>query len=215
MNHARGRRSAWPGDGIVDDHDLAAGAFSVLIPGKYYPPIRSWATVAGRKVRYERPVFTVLLFALMMFGLLVTAVDPTGIASRSGRAIGIQGLSALNLALLVIGAAMIISGIVIRIVAMAALGRNFSGALRIRNGHTLVKTGIYRMIRHPAYLGAILLFVGIPVMLSSIFGFLAMLFFVAFLLFRIGLEEKMLIERFGAEYREYMRRTKRLVPFVY
>ena len=47
MNHARGRRSAWPGDGIVDDHDLAAGTFSVLIPGKYYPPIRSWATVAG------------------------------------------------------------------------------------------------------------------------------------------------------------------------
>jgi protein-S-isoprenylcysteine O-methyltransferase Ste14 len=101
------------------------------------------------------------------------------------------------------------------LVAIATLKRNFSGLLRIREGHTLTKKGIYHWIRHPAYLGAIILFLGIPVMLSSILGFLVMLLLVPYLLHRIKLEERMLIERFGAEYEEYMRQSKRLIPFVY
>jgi protein-S-isoprenylcysteine O-methyltransferase Ste14 len=98
---------------------------------------------------------------------------------------------------------------------VATLKKNFSTRLRIREGHTLVKNGIYHWIRHPAYLGIIIAYLGVPVLLSSVLGFLVMLLIVPLLLQRIKLEERMLIERFGAEYEEYMRQSKKLVPFLY
>jgi protein-S-isoprenylcysteine O-methyltransferase Ste14 len=165
--------------------------------------------------RYESPIFTVGMFVIIFLGLIATALDPTGVAASSHGVITAESLSVINLALLAIGLVMFVAGVVIRFVAMATLKRNFSGALRIRADHTLVKSGIYKRVRHPAYLGAILLFTGIPVMVSSLFGFLVMLLLVPYLLHRIKLEESMMIERFGKEYEDYMRSSKRLVPFVF
>jgi protein-S-isoprenylcysteine O-methyltransferase Ste14 len=164
--------------------------------------------------RYESPIFTAGLFVIIFLGLVATALDPTGLARGSG-VIKAGSLSVINLALLAIGLVMFVAGVAIRFVAIATLKRNFSGALRIRAGHTLVKNGIYKRVRHPAYLGAILLFTGIPVMLSSLLGFLVMLLLVPYLLHRIMLEESMMIERFGKEYEDYMRSSKRLLPFFY
>jgi protein-S-isoprenylcysteine O-methyltransferase Ste14 len=172
------------------------------------------STAMARK-RYESPIFTVGLFVIMFLGLIATALDPTGLAGKSGGVIRAESFSGINLGLLVLGLVMVVAGMVIRFVAIATLKRNFSGALRIRADHTLVKNGIYRRVRHPAYLGAILLFTGIPVMLSSLLGFLVMLLLVPYLLHRIKLEESMMIERFGKEYEDYMRSSKRLIPFVF
>ncbi len=165
--------------------------------------------------RYESPISTIGLFVIIALGFIATAFDPTGFVARSGGTIHAQSLTGVNQALFAIGLVLIIVGSVIRIVAIATLRRNFSGALRIRADHTLVKNGIYKHMRHPAYLGAILLFAGIPVMLSSLLGLLAMLPLVPYLAHRIRLEERMLIERFGKDYEEYMRSSKRLIPFVY
>ena len=60
-----------------------------------------------------------------------------------------------------------------------------------------------------------LLFLGIPIAVSSIAGFAVMLLIVPYFLHRIKLEERMLLERFGAEYEEYMRHSQKLIPFVY
>jgi protein-S-isoprenylcysteine O-methyltransferase Ste14 len=103
--------------------------------------------------RYESPIFTVGLFVLMFLGLVVTALDPTGLAASSDGVINAESLSVINMALLAIGLVMVVAGVVIRFVAIATLKRNFSGALRVRADHTLVKTGIYKRVRHPAYLG--------------------------------------------------------------
>jgi protein-S-isoprenylcysteine O-methyltransferase Ste14 len=155
------------------------------------------------------------MFVLIGLGLLASILDPTGIAASNGKVIRVESLSGINLALLSVGLGMILLGVIIRFVAIATLKRNFSGRLRIREGHTLIKTGIYQWVRHPAYLGAIVLFLGFPVMLSSVLGFLVMFLLVPYLLHRIKLEERMLIGRFGAEYEEYMEHSKRLIPFVY
>jgi len=154
------------------------------------------------------------MFVLLIAGLLATVLDPTGLA-RSGGTISLESLSSINIILLVVGLVMMIAGLIIRFIAMKALRSNFSGLLRIREGHTLVTAGIYHWVRHPAYLGAILLFLGFPVTLSSVIGFLVMLLLVPYLLHRITLEEKMLVDHFGAEYQEYMERSKKLIPFVY
>jgi protein-S-isoprenylcysteine O-methyltransferase Ste14 len=165
--------------------------------------------------RYESPLFIFNLFAILFLGLIATALDPTGLASSDGGGFDIRTFSPLNLFLFMIGLMMILAGLIIRFVAIATLKKNFSGALRIRDGHTLVKSGIYKQVRHPAYLGAIILFIGIPVMLSSVIGFLVMLLLIPILLHRIKLEEKMMIERFGEEYKDYMRSSKRLIPYIY
>jgi protein-S-isoprenylcysteine O-methyltransferase Ste14 len=90
-----------------------------------------------------------------------------------------------------------------------------TGKLQINKGHQLVKDGLYKYIRHPIYLGEILRNLGIVIVLTSGFG----LFFVAvatiLLLFRIEIEENMLIDRFGEDYREYQRNTKKVIPYVY
>ncbi len=171
--------------------------------------------MAGQGERYEHPLFMVLVFALIILALVATALDPTGLAARIDGEINAMTLTGTDLAMFVAGLVLVISGVAIRFAAVGALGRNFSGALRIRDGHTLVTTGIYRPIRHPAYLGAALLFAGIPIMFSSILGLFAMLLLVACLVYRIRSEERMLIDRFGDEYLEYMGRSKRLIPFVY
>jgi protein-S-isoprenylcysteine O-methyltransferase Ste14 len=177
--------------------------------------IKNGISSAMERKRYESPIFTLGLFVLLFLGLIATALDPTGMAARDGGVIRAESLSVINLALLAIGLVMVVVGVGIRFVAIATLKRNFSGALRIRADHTLVKNGIYKSVRHPAYLGAILLFTGIPVMLSSLLGFLVMLLLIPYLLHRIKLEESMMTERFGKEYEEYMQSSKRLVPFVY
>lgn len=170
---------------------------------------------AMARKRYESPIFTVGLFVILFLGLIATASDPTGLAASSHGAIRAESLSVINLALLAIGLIMVVAGMIIRFVAIATLKRNFSGALRIMADHTLVKNGIYKHVRHPAYLGAILLFTGIPVVLSSLIGFLVMLLLVPYLLHRIKLEESMMIERFRKEYEDYMQSSKCLIPFVY
>jgi protein-S-isoprenylcysteine O-methyltransferase Ste14 len=165
--------------------------------------------------RYEGPIFFMMLPVILGLGFVTSMLDPTSIASGNGAAIEVGSLSSINRVLIWVGICMVLLGIAIRFVAIITLKKNFSGRLRIREDHTLIKIGIYRWVRHPAYLGAIVLFLGFPVMLSSVFGFLVMFLIVPLILHRIRLEERMLIERFGSEYEEYTRRSKKLVPFVY
>jgi protein-S-isoprenylcysteine O-methyltransferase Ste14 len=98
----------------------------------------------------------------------------------------------------------------------ADLGRNWSASLKVREGHALVTGGVYREIRHPMYLSFLLLGLAqlllLPNWLAGGAGLLG-----AFLLFalRVRHEEQMMLDRFGAEYRGYMARTKRIIPRLY
>jgi protein-S-isoprenylcysteine O-methyltransferase Ste14 len=164
---------------------------------------------------YESPLFTALLFFIIVAGFAAIALDPFGPVVGSSGTVSWDSLSPVNQLMIIIGLIMLVAGVVIRFIAMATLKMNFSGLLRIREGHTLVTNGIYHWIRHPAYLGAILIFLAFPIMLSSPLGFMVMFLLVPYLMHRITLEEKMLVEHFGSEYQEYMKTSKRLIPFLY
>ena len=95
------------------------------------------------------------------------------------------------------------------------LGRNWSISLEVREQHALVKTGIYRFIRHPMYSSFFLLGLAqmllLPNWLAGLSGIAgAGVLFV----FRVRREEQMMLESFGDEYRAYMGETKRIVPWV-
>ena len=98
----------------------------------------------------------------------------------------------------------------------ADLGRNFSAKLVIREEHALVTGGVYRLIRHPMYASFLLWSFGQLLLLPNWVTGLAGLFGFCVLYFpRIGREEELMVETFGQQYRQYMLRTKRLLPYIH
>jgi protein-S-isoprenylcysteine O-methyltransferase Ste14 len=110
---------------------------------------------------------------------------------------------------------LIFSAILVSQIAIRTLGKFFD-RLIIKSDHQLVTEGIYSLVRHPIYTSYILLFGGFCTMLQSSWGF-GLLCAVCIVWFgnRIGIEERMLADRFGDEYQSYCQQTKRLFPYVY
>ncbi len=114
-----------------------------------------------------------------------------------------------------VGLMLIVIGFVIIIVAQITLWKYYSSTLVIKENHQLITHGIYRFVRHPIYLGNIIVFLGIAVYVSSLYGFLIMLGLIPVFLVRIRMEERLLIEEFGDRYRTYKKKTRKLVPFIF
>jgi protein-S-isoprenylcysteine O-methyltransferase Ste14 len=93
-----------------------------------------------------------------------------------------------------------------------SLGKNVSPTVETRENHELVTSGPYRWVRHPLYSVGTAFFVSLSLVAANWFVGLASLSALSMLLARLPKEEAKLIERFGDEYREYMRRTGRFSP---
>jgi protein-S-isoprenylcysteine O-methyltransferase Ste14 len=115
----------------------------------------------------------------------------------------------------ILGLLLFVIGFILRQIGRRTLGKYYSYGLRISPEQQLITHGIYTHIRHPISLAASLYSLAIPIIFSSVYGFLVMLLMIPLMLYRLQVEEKMLLEKFGDEYREYMQRTKRLVPYLY
>lgn len=117
---------------------------------------------------------------------------------------------------LVIGTTILAASLVLFHRSHADLGTNWSVTLEVREGHTLVTHGVYRTIRHPMYTALISYGIGqalvLPNWIAGPSYLVAMLLVFAT---RLGPEERLMREQFGAEYDAYRARTKRLVPDVY
>src|SRR5947209_18645273 len=97
----------------------------------------------------------------------------------------------------------------------AELGRNWSISLELRGNHRLVRTGVFRFVRHPMYSSFFLLGLAQLLLLPNWVGGGAGLVGAAILYaLRIQREEKMMLDNFVDEYRLYMRQTKRLVAWI-
>lgn len=97
----------------------------------------------------------------------------------------------------------------------ADLGRNWSITLEVREQHALVKTGVYRLVRHPMYSSFFLLGIAqlllLPNWLAGLSGPVGAGILYGF---RVAREERMMLETFGGEYRTYMSETKRIIPWL-
>lgn len=96
------------------------------------------------------------------------------------------------------------------------LGRNWSITLEIRDRHELVCAGPYALVRHPMYTSFMLMGLGQAFLLPNwVAGLSGLIGFAVLFLLRVDKEERMMLENFGSQYRAYMERTKRIVPYLY
>ena len=98
--------------------------------------------------------------------------------------------------------------------ARFTLGRNWSGAVQLKQDHELIERGLYRYVRHPIYTGFLLLFLGNAIMVGDWRGLLAVAIILVSFWRKLKLEELWLTQHFGARYTEYAGRTSALIPGV-
>jgi|YelNatPaOPRAMG01_1025707.scaffolds.fasta_scaffold22234_3 methyltransferase len=113
----------------------------------------------------------------------------------------------------VVGVLAYAGSVAIREVAIGTLGRMWSLQIEIREGHQLVRNGIYAYVRHPNYAAIVLEALSIPVVVSAwcTLG-LALVTLIPVLLLRLRSEELALTEKFGDQYRTYQQEVGALVP---
>jgi protein-S-isoprenylcysteine O-methyltransferase Ste14 len=164
----------------------------------------------SRKLGLSEDWAVVPFLFLTTLGFAATVYD---FAVIQGLGFQLGPLSLLGLALLVFGGYLRFTS---RKQLMGA-GLTMLGSSRLVTveGQRLVTDGLYRRIRHPLYLGEIIRNLGFTLVLATGYGFALVLFGSVFLFFRIRREERMMLEEFGDEYREYMARTWRLIPHIY
>jgi protein-S-isoprenylcysteine O-methyltransferase Ste14 len=114
------------------------------------------------------------------------------------------------------GVGLMVAGVCLRITSMRTLGRFYTRTLVTVKQQNVVQTGIYKILRHPGYLGTILIWCSAGLAMANVvvLASAAVLLLPAYV-YRIVNEEKMLVSIFGSEYSNYMQRSWRLVPLVW
>jgi protein-S-isoprenylcysteine O-methyltransferase Ste14 len=121
-----------------------------------------------------------------------------------------------DLPLRVASVVLLAAGLAIRITAIVTLGRSFSANVAIRSSQTIQRKGLYRLIRHPSYLGLEIIFLAAAIHLHNwVASAIVLVLPTAAMLYRIHVEEAALLGAFGSDYADYMKTTKRLIPGIY
>jgi protein-S-isoprenylcysteine O-methyltransferase Ste14 len=114
------------------------------------------------------------------------------------------------------GLLLLIAGSLLRRHCWRMLGKNFTGDVRATEDQPVIEAGMYRWVRHPSYTGGMLMYLGTGLALTNwlsivIIGTAG----AAGYFYRVRVEEQALQGALGSRYQEYMRRTKRFIPFVF
>lgn len=113
------------------------------------------------------------------------------------------------------GFAITVAGVAVAIWARFYIGSNWSGTVTVKQDHELVRNGPYSLVRHPIYSGLSLALLGTALAVGEVRCLLAFVLVVFEFKRKSLLEERFMIEQFGAQYVQYRREVKALVPFVW
>lgn len=168
---------------------------------------RSWKTPVAKNQRTTREKL-LLLSNFMGLGVIPFTYVFTGFPRFADYA--------FRPALAWIGALIMVGALVLFYRVHRELGRNWSDSLQVRETHTLVTEGLYRYVRHPMYSAFFLWGLAQLFLLPNwIAGPAGLVGFGILFGFRVGREEQMMIDAFGDQYRAYMQRTARVIPWLY
>jgi protein-S-isoprenylcysteine O-methyltransferase Ste14 len=172
-----------------------------------------WAVSARRTrsaaERREALPSRLAYLALLVVGIALLVFDPPIYGPLLGRFVpDSTGTSLIGLGLLLLGLGLAVG-------ARRYLGQYWSARVSLGEGHVLVKTGPYRMVRHPIYLGGLVAVVGTSIAIGELRAVLAVACVLAVAVLKLRTEEALLGERFGSAYRRYREDVKALIPFIY
>jgi protein-S-isoprenylcysteine O-methyltransferase Ste14 len=178
------------------------------------------------------------LWAIWIIGWMVAAFDVKRTRWREPRATAVYNRAPVMLGLLMLlfaqwlpailtrrfvpsgpelpalGTLLVLLGLLFAAWARWHLGRNWSGTVTVKQGHTLIRTGPYRYVRHPIYTGMLTALAGTALAFGAAYGFIATALILLGFVLRIQLEEARMRDTFP-EYADYCRHTARLIPGVY
>jgi len=120
-----------------------------------------------------------------------------------------------NKAIAYIGLILFCFGIIIRWVSILQLKKEFTVDVAIHKDHQLKIDGLYKYTRHPSYSGLLLICFGLSMGMNSLFSAFGILPVVIAVLYRIKVEEAILIQEFGEVYKDYMENTGKLIPKIF
>ena len=124
--------------------------------------------------------------------------------------------NSMNLFITGIGLLLALAGIIIRWTAIIQLGKSFTVDVAITDAGILKTDGLYKQVRHPSYNGLLLIVIGFSLTMNSLYSLLVLVIQVLIaIIYRINVEEKLLISEFGKRYTLYMMSTKRLIPYIF
>ena len=118
-------------------------------------------------------------------------------------------------AIAAIGLALTVAGVAVAIWARLYLGSNWSGRVTIKEGHELVRSGPYRVVRHPIYAGMLLALAGVAIGIGEVHALIGVAVMAAAFRVKSRLEEKFMREQFGEKYERYQNEVTALIPFVW
>ena len=145
--------------------------------------------------------------ALIIFAVLVSII--------LALSLGYAGVGPLPDWVFYPGIFLMLLGVFLRQWAIAVLGRFFSLTVRVAEDHRVIDKGPYRLVRHPSYSGVLITFIGLSLAVQSLGALLVLLsVFVVSYGYRMRVEEKALLAELGEDYSNYMKRTKRLIPYI-
>jgi protein-S-isoprenylcysteine O-methyltransferase Ste14 len=148
--------------------------------------------------------------------LLWVVIAASMTASGFLRAAGLAPMPAPEDALKLASIGVMTVGLALRLAAILNLGNSFTGEVATRADQKLNRSGLYAVVRHPSYLGMLVVFLAVAVHARDWVCLTVVLVpTMVALLYRIKVEEAALRELFGAEYDDYCRTTKRLIPGIY
>jgi protein-S-isoprenylcysteine O-methyltransferase Ste14 len=114
------------------------------------------------------------------------------------------------------GIVVIVLGAVLRWWSIFTLGQYFTFEVAVRSTQAVVQSGPYRLVRHPSYTAILIMLLGVGMVLLNWASLVVLL--VTGLLglgYRVSVEERALVEALGQPYVDYMRHSKRFVPFIF
>jgi protein-S-isoprenylcysteine O-methyltransferase Ste14 len=113
-----------------------------------------------------------------------------------------------------LGLIMLAAGIAFAVWARHDLGRNWSGTVTVKQNHELIRSGPYRLVRHPIYTGLLLAILGTAIAFGEWRGLLAFGLLTGSLLLKLRIEERFMSESFPKEYARYRAEVPALIPFI-
>jgi protein-S-isoprenylcysteine O-methyltransferase Ste14 len=184
-------------------------AYWIVSAWFFYPELRVWSGPGGLKAQSSQDAGSIKVIAV---GGQLGMLAALGFALLMPAATIIPFRSAVYW----LGILLFIAAGFLRRHCFRMLKENFTGTVIVQPGQPIIERGAYRWVRHPSYSAAFLLNIGIGLALTN-WASMLVLFFSATVIYsyRIFVEERALIATLGEEYLSYMRRTKKLIPFIY